>query len=330
MEKAPWQLEWARSLSTVEDLVAERLVRPDEADRLRPVLARYRFRLPRYYAELVDRNDPGCPIRRQAVPSVDELVDPAAFAPDPLGDLAHQPVPRVTHRYRGRALLHLTPNCSMYCRYCFRKSLLNELSGELFAGAFDEAFGYFAKARIEEVILSGGDPFLVPDNTLEQIARRLGTLPHVRRFRVHTRVPVTFPSRVDSGLVAALAAFPRAKAVVTHFNHPKEVTEAAVGAVRRLREAEIVVLNQSVLLAGVNDAAEPLVELSERLFDAGVLPYYLHHPDRARGTSAFDVATAHGLAVHRELRRRLPGYLVPRYVVDLGDGDAKTPVAELS
>jgi KamA family protein len=217
----------------------------------------------------------------------------------------------------------------MYCRYCFRKSLLNELSGELFAGAFDEALAYFRRTPIEEVILSGGDPFLVPDSTVEQIAKALAAIPHVRRLRVHSRVPVTFPVRIDRGLVEALGAFPRAKVVVAHFNHPKEVTEAAMASVRRLRDAGVTVLNQSVLLAGVNDDSETLAELSVRLFDGGVLPYYLHHPDRAAGTSTFDVAITRGLAVHRELRRRLPGYLVPRYVVDLGDGDAKTPVAEL-
>lgn len=335
MEKSAWQMEWSRSLTTVGDLLAEGLVTAEEAGRLGPVLARYKFRLPRYYAGLIDRADPRCPIRRQAIPAVDELFDPmspgatAPFQPDPLNDLAHQPVARVTHRYRGRALLHVTPNCSMYCRYCFRKSLLNELSGELFAGAFDDAIGYFREAPVEEVILSGGDPFLVPDSTVEQLAKALGAIDHVRRLRVHTRVPVTFPARVDAGLLAALARFPRTKVVVAHFNHPKEVTEPALRSVRRFREADVTVLNQSVLLAGVNDDAGVLTELSERLFDGGVVPYYLHHPDRARGTSAFDVATAHGLAVHREMRRRLPGYLVPRYVVDLGDGDAKTPVGEL-
>jgi lysine 2,3-aminomutase len=329
VEKSAWQLEWARSLSTVEDLRDAGLVSAEEAERLRPVLERYRFRLPRYYAALIDRANPSCPIRRQAIPSVNELVDPAAFQPDPLGDLRHQPVARVTHRYRGRALLHVTPNCSMYCRYCFRKTLLNELSGELFSGAFDEALAYFRRGTVEEVILSGGDPLLVPDTTLEQLAKALGAIPQVRRFRVHTRVPVTFPARIDRHLIEALSRFPRTKVVVTHFNHPREVTEASLAAVGTLRDGGVTVLNQSVLLAGVNDDADVLAELSVRLFDGGVVPYYLHHPDRAAGTSAFDVATARGLAVHGELRRRLPGYLVPRYVVDLGDGEAKTPVAEL-
>mgnify|MGYP005853398215 CR=1 FL=1 len=329
MEKSAWQSEWAHSLSTAEDLRDAGLVTADEAERLRPVLARYRFRLPRYYAALIDPSDPACPIRRQAIPTLDELDVSSAWYADPLGDLRHQPAARVTHRYRGRALLHVTPNCSMYCRYCFRKSLLNELSGELFVGAFDEALAYFRRTSIEEVILSGGDPFLVTDRTVEQLAKALDGIPHVRRLRVHTRVPVTFPARIDRRLVDALGRFSRKKVVVTHFNHPREVTPEALASVQMLRAGDVTVLNQSVLLAGVNDDAYVLADLNERLFDGGVVPYYLHHPDRAAGTASFDVAIERGLAVHRELVRRLPGYLVPRYVLDRGDGDAKTPVAEL-
>lgn len=326
-----WERELGRSLRTARDLASWGLIPADELPRYESLLSRYKLWIPRYYASLVDRSDPACPIRRQAVPDPGELAEAGGWLADPLSDLAHRPAPRVTHRYPGRALWHLTSNCSMYCRYCFRKTLLNELGEELFSGDTGEALAHFrAHPEIEEVIFSGGDPFMVRDESLGRAVAALGQIAHLSRVRFHTRVPVTFPMRVTPALGEVLAASLLPVVVVVHFNHPRELTPHSRLALETLRNAGAHLLNQSVLLAGVNDDAATLATLSRELFTSGVLPYYLHHPDRARGTGHFDVPMARGLAIHRELKTALPGYLVPKYVVDIVGEPFKRDVAEVA
>lgn len=313
-----WQSELKHGYRTAEDLGNAGLIPVAQVPRYRQILKTYKFFLPRYYAGLIDPADPQCPIRRQAIPDVAELDDRGLeLLPDPLHDLEHQPAPRLTHRYANRALLHLTPSCSMYCRYCFRKTLLNEGQRDLFGGELEPALVYLAEHReIEEVIFSGGDPLLSSEEALRAVLARLAEMPHLERLRFHSRVPVTLPSRVTPEW-AKLAVSTRLPVVlVTHFNHPREVTAESARAIETLRAAGITVLNQSVLLRGVNDKSAILAALSKALFTNGVLPYYLHHPDPARGTGHFDVPLSEGLAIYDELRTRLAGYLVPRYVRD--------------
>lgn len=314
---AAWRDELRSALRTAEDLVAAGLIPADQIDAYRPVLTRYRFVLPRYYASLIDRTDPKCPIRLQAIPALEELLSETSSSPDPLGDRAHRPVERITHRYRDRVLLHLTPNCSMYCRFCFRKTLLNELSSEFFEGSYETALDYIRQnTSIREVIFSGGDPFLASESSLVQILESLDRIAHVERSRFHTRVPVTLPSRVEPSFVSKITAHSKKTVVVTHFNHPRELTANSRDACSQLRGGGVTLLNQSVLLAGVNDDAAVLESLSEELFSAGVLPYYLHQTDPSEGTGHFRVDPARGIEIYTELRARLSGYLIPRYVVD--------------
>jgi lysine 2,3-aminomutase len=318
MVELEWKEELRHSYRTAQDLVRVGLLREEERMRYEPVLTRYKFLLPRYYARLIDRDDPRCPIRKQAIPDPMELSPFPTLKPDPLNDLEHRPSARLTHRYRNRALLHLTPSCSMYCRHCFRKTLLNEMSSEMFSGSLEDAFSYLEENReIEEVILSGGDPLMANDAMLGLALDRLAALPSLKRLRIHTRVPVTFPIRVTEGLLAAMSSTRFTPVIVTHFNHPRELTSESGEALARFRAKGFHLLNQSVLLQGVNADADCLARLSEGLFERGVLPYYLHHPDRAEGTSHFDLSKEKGLAIHRTLRGRLPGYLVPRYVLDV-------------
>jgi EF-P beta-lysylation protein EpmB len=325
-----WKRELAESFRTADQLFEAGYVTAPERDALAPVLARYQFLLPRYYATLIDRNDPRCPIRAQAIPSVNELDETSGFSPDPLKDLAHHPQRRITHRYPNRLLLHLTPNCSMYCRFCFRKTLLNDLKTALFDGSVAEGVGYIrAHPEVNEVIFSGGDPFLMNAPALAELLDEISTIAHVKRLRFHTRVPVTLPRRIDREFTEALRRAERPLVVVCHFNHPKEITEQSAEAAQRLKAIPVTLLNQTVLLKDVNDQAETLIALSEQLFDIGVLPYYLHHPDRAEGTAYFDVALNRGLDLHRQLKANLPGYLVPRYVVDVVGAPYKTDAAEL-
>lgn len=319
-----WKQQLAQSYRTPEALRNAGLINATEAAALVPVFASYAFRLTPYYAGLIDRGDKMCPIRLQAIPQAQELDQSGAA--DPLGDLSHQPAPRITHRYPNRVLFHLTANCSLYCRYCFRKSLLTPEDQSLFRGTFDEALTYVGEhTEIEEVIFSGGDPLLVPDATLTNLVETLDGIRHVQRIRFHTRVPVTLPQRIDSSLIRALEG-PKPRVIVSHFNHPREVTPEARQALKNL--SPFTRLNQSVLLKGVNASAETLGELSRALFRAGALPYYLHHPDPARGTSHFWVDREEGWKIYSELRRHLSGYLVPRYVVETGDAAFKPLVVE--
>ncbi len=312
---ADWKQELGMALRTAEDLARDGWIAKAQVPQYHALLKRFPLLLTPYYAGLIDRNDPECPIRLQALPRLQELE--AFGTPDPLEDLQHRPAPRVTHRYRNRALLHLTPNCSMVCRYCFRKSLLGEQKADFFEGDVQKGMEYLlATSDIEEVIFSGGDPFLANEALLARTLTQLASASHIRRIRFHTRVPVTLPVRVTEAFAQLLTAYAKPVTVVTHFNHPKELTTQSAQALSYLKRAGVTLLNQSVLLAGVNASATVLKALSEGLFDFGVLPYYLHHPDRAEGTSHFDVSMEAGLGIHEQLRRDLPGYLVPRYVVD--------------
>jgi lysine 2,3-aminomutase len=267
---------------------------------------RFRTLVPRYYLNLIDRNNPHDPIARMALPQSLKLQDSPGQMRDPIGDLAFQVAPRLTHRYPDRALLHITNLCQMYCRFCFRKNLMNEKEPELYAGDFSEAFQYLKKhSEVEELILSGGDPGLLTDAKLGSIIQRIGLeLPQIRRLRFHTRMPVTLPARVTAGLVDALKAAPGVQIIiVSHFNHPKELSADAISALEKLRTSGFLLLNQSVLLKGVNDSAKILRELSTGLGNVGVIPYYLHHCDLVSGGAHFRTSIARGRRIWRELRR---------------------------
>lgn len=323
-----WKAELAAALRTAPQLAAAGWIAPAEVPAYERLLERFPLVLPPYYARLIDRTDPRCPIRLQAIPQLRELEDNENREADPLEDFGHRPAPRITHRYAGRALLHLTPNCSMVCRYCFRKSVLSEGKREFFEGEVAQALDYLRRTPgIAEVIFSGGDPFLANETLLGETLAALGEMAHLKRVRFHSRVPVTLPMRVTPAFARLLTRSGKAASVVCHFNHPREITPEATQALAELRAQNLTVLNQSVLLAGVNDSAETLADLSEKLFAAGALPYYLHQMDPAQGTRAFDVPVERGQEIVRDLRERLPGYLVPRYVVDDPARPFKQPLA---
>jgi EF-P beta-lysylation protein EpmB len=248
------------------------------------------------------------------------------FERDPLGEERVSPVPGLLHKYRGRALLVVTGACAIHCRYCFRR----HFPYAEHAAAWEGALGYLAAdPTVTEVILSGGDPLAVTDERLGALARRLAEIPHLRRLRVHTRLPVVLPERVDEGLLEWLAGTRLAPLLVLHANHPRELDGAVAAAVGRLRGAGVPVLNQAVLLAGINDRVEDLAGLSEGLFEIGVLPYYLHLLDPVAGAAHFEVPLPRGRELVAELARLLPGYLVPRLVREVPGAPAKVPV-ELS
>ena len=272
------------------------------------------------------RGDPCDPLLLQVLPQLAECEEPPGFTDDAVGDLDAVAAHGVLHKYAGRALLIAAGSCAVNCRYCFRRHFpyAEELAA---AHAWREAIDCLAAdASIREVILSGGDPLVLSTQKLTSLTDALRDLPHVIRLRIHSRLPVVLPERIDDAFCAWLSALPLQHAVVIHANHPNELDASVGTACARLQRAGSIVLNQSVLLRGVNDDAGALADLSERLFAFGVLPYYLHQLDRVRGAAHFEVSDARARELLEALRARLPGYLVPRLVREVRGERAKLPL----
>jgi EF-P beta-lysylation protein EpmB len=273
------------------------------------------------------KGDPDDPLLRQVLPVHHELQDAPGFAEDAVGDLTAVRPGGILHKYRGRALLIVTGACAVHCRYCFRRHFpYNEHSAarDAWRGALD-ALG--SDTSIDEVILSGGDPLTLSDRRLAGLTQALDAIPHLKRLRIHTRLPVVLPERVDDALLAWLMHGRLRRIVVIHANHARELDASVERACRRLLDTGITLLNQSVLLRGINEDAGVLATLSERLFECGVMPYYLHQLDRVRGTAHFEVDEATAVGIMRDLAGRLPGYLVPRLVREEAGRPYKLPVA---
>lgn len=323
--RSSWQAELAAAITDPAELLAALALDPALLPAARSAAAGFRLRVPWSYVRRMRRGDLHDPLLRQVLPVGAELAEVPGFVADPLGERAANRVPGLLHKYRGRALLVTTGACAVHCRYCFRREFpyAEQVSGE---GRWDAAIAAIAADRsIEEVILSGGDPLVLSNARLGALTAQLATIGHVRRVRVHTRTPVVLPSRVDDGLVQWLASL-RRPVVVVHVNHAQEIDAELAAAFARLRAAGATVLNQSVLLAGVNDSAGALVALSTALHDAGVLPYYLHLLDRVHGAAHFDVPAERARALMRDIGARLPGYLVPKLVREEAGAPGKTPV----
>lgn len=300
---------------------------PDERAAAGEAAARHKVRIPKPYLDLIDWDDPADPIRLQVIPSSAELAEEDGELADPIADHDFSPAPRLTHRHADRVLLFPTYQCAVYCRFCFRKESLTAIGRGYAREALEQAYAYIeARPEIREVILTGGDPLSLPDKALAEIRARIEQIAHVRLLRIHTRVPVVLPSRVTERLVQALEGRLMVT-VVTHFNHPREITPATELACRTLRRGGFVLLNQSVLLKGVNDSVEVLEELCrELMYRLGVKPYYLHHGDLARGMAHRRTTIAEGQALASALRARLSGICNPLYVIDLPEGGGKVPL----
>jgi L-lysine 2,3-aminomutase len=284
-----------------------------------PVLA------PRGFVALMARGDLDDPLLRQVVPLGDESIQHSGFVADPLGETGCAPTAGLLRKYHGRALLVATGACAVHCRYCFRRHFPY---GDLPRGRrwwSDALSELAADVDLRELILSGGDPLTLPDAQLEALAADAAAVPHLERLRIHSRLPVVLPERVDDALLAWLGATRLKPVMVIHANHPNELSPSVASACLRLRDAGVTVLNQSVLLRGVNDEADALVALSERLFACGVMPYYLHALDQVAGSRHFLVDDVHSAELMRLVAARLPGYLVPRWVREV-PGEANKSV----
>jgi lysine 2,3-aminomutase len=277
---------------------------------------------------LIDLADPNDPIARQFLPDIAELIETAEERFDPIGDLGHEPVPGVVHRHPDRVLFKAVSRCPVYCRFCFRREMVGPgKAPNLTAEDMERAFAYIGShPEIEEVILTGGDPFVLSVRRAGEIAARLAAMPHVKIIRWHTRVPMVDPDRVNDDFIAALMAPGATSWVAIHANHPKEFSPAACAALARLVDAGIPLVSQSVLLKGINDDLATLADLMRAFLANRIKPYYLHHPDLARGTSHFRVGIDEGLALIRALRARLSGLAQPTYVLDIPGGFGKIPL----
>lgn len=297
-------------------------------DLLPPDDAGFPLRVPRGFVARMRQGDPDDPLLLQILPRLAEHAQVPGYSVDAVGDMASRASHGVLHKYDGRALLIASGSCAVNCRYCFRRHF--PYGDEIAAAAqWREALEHVAAdTSIRELILSGGDPLSLATHKLEELTRGLAALPHVIRLRIHTRLPVVLPERVDDAFVAWLSALPLQKVVVLHANHANEFDASVDAACARLRDAGATLLNQSVLLAGVNDDADTLAAMCERSFAAGVLPYYLHQLDKVTGAAHFEVSDARALDLVDALRARLPGYLVPKLVRELPGDPSKRPVAD--
>ena len=288
-----WQRELSRAITDPAQLLAELDLDPALAAPARTASNVFALRVTRSYLARMRRGDVDDPLLRQVLPLAAELIESPGFGSDPLQEHAATRAPNLLQKYPNRALLITTQACAIHCRYCFRREYpyAEQREAEEGAGRWSAALDVIANdTSIEEVILSGGDPLSLSDARLARLTDAIADMPHVQRIRVHTRQPIVLPSRVDAGLLAWLGSVRRPVVFVLHTNHANEIDDEVRAACAKLRAAGATLLNQSVLLRGVNDDVDTLAQLSRALMDAGVVPYYLHLPDRVRGTAHFDVA----------------------------------------
>lgn len=308
-----WQQQLAEAISSVDELC--HLLKLNSTTL--PQLAEFRdfpLRVPRSFATRMQPGTPDDPLLKQVLPLADEYLLSPGFSNDPVGDLSASVDAGVLHKYQSRVLLIATGGCAIHCRYCFRRHFpYGEL--QLSTQKQQQALDYIAaNPAINEVILSGGDPMLLNDDKLTNLLTAVARIPHVRRLRIHSRIPIVLPARITMELVEKLQRLSKPLLVVIHANHANEINEEVSGMLKRLRDAGITLMNQSVLLRGVNDSSQALIDLSERLYSCGVLPYYLHLLDKTSGTAHFDVSMDHATLIFKQIQQHLPGYLIPKLV----------------
>jgi lysine 2,3-aminomutase len=316
------------TLRTSQDLADAGLIRRGDVEALADVAARYAVAITPAMAALIDAADPHDPIARQFVPDAAELATRAEERADPIGDDAHSPVAGIVHRYPDRVLLKLVHVCAVYCRFCFRRTMVGPGKRQMLSpGEVAAALDYIrARPQIWEVILTGGDPLVLSPRRLRAVVRAIAAIPHVKIVRLHTRVPAVDPARITPELTRALRAPGAATYVVLHANHPRELTQRAREACGRLIDAGIPMLSQSVLLRGVNDNVTTLTALMRAFVECRIKPYYLHHADLAPGTAHLRTTLADGQALMRELQGSVSGLAQPAYVLDIPGGHGKAPV----
>ena len=322
-----WQALWRDAVRDPRELLGLDALGAGISD---AAAAQFPLRVPRRFVARMRPGGPRHPLLRQVLPVLDEERIVPGFGLDAVGDEAARRGGGVIHKYNGRALLIATGSCAVHCRYCFRRHYPYAEDTAASSGWRDAAQLIAGDSSIHEVILSGGDPLSLADHKLAELTDALRGITHIRRLRIHTRLPIVLPERVDAGLLAWLRSLPWPVTVVVHANHANEFDATVDAAMAALRGIGATVLNQAVLLRGVNDSVDALADLCERGHIAGVIPYYLHQLDRVAGASHFEIDDTQALALHRALAARLPGYLVPRLVREIAGEPGKTPLQAIN
>lgn len=321
-----WRWQVANRIETVGQLMRYMPLTLDEVDGVKKCLQSLRMAITPYYLSLIDESDPNDPIRKQAIPTAMELIQSEGELADPLHEDGDSPVPGLTHRYPDRVLLLVTDQCSMYCRHCTRRRFAGQNDKPLPMTQIDRAIDYIAQTPIvRDVLISGGDPFLLSDEKLEHIIKRLRSIPHVEIVRLGSRTPVVMPQRITPELVNMLKKY-HPIWINTHFNHPDEITEESKRACALIADAGIPLGNQSVLLRGVNDCVHVMKKLVHELVKIRVRPYYIYQCDLSVGLQHFRTSVSKGLEIMEGLRGHTSGFCVPTYVIDAPGGGGKIPV----
>ena len=321
-----WQEQLRGVITSAEQLLSLLELKPRDVGFSAAACADFSLKVPVAFARRMQAGNPRDPLLLQVLSRAEELLETAGYSRDPVGETGEaNPGRGIIHKYHGRVLLLVTGACAVNCRYCFRRHF-PYTDNQNSRSEWRDALAYLAAdASIEEVILSGGDPLLAGDRYLAELVAQIAAIGHVRRLRIHTRLPVVIPDRVTGGLINAICHPQLQTIVVIHCNHANELDHEVDRALARLSKEGITLLNQAVLLADINDSEEALCQLSERLFSAGVLPYYLHLLDKVQGAAHFDVPEHRGGQLISAISARLPGYLVPRLVREVAGAPAKTP-----
>ncbi len=320
--QATWQHELSDVITQIEQLAHALELPPSALAAGEQARAEFALRVPKSFVARMQKKDPNDPLLLQVLPQAVEMLDKVGFVSDPVGDLQANPTPGLLHKYHGRVLLTLAGSCAINCRYCFRRHF--PYAENTPDQHWKRALDYIKKdSSIEEVILSGGDPLLVKDVQLAKLSDKLEEIPHLKRLRIHTRLPIVIPSRITSELTALLKKSRLNPVIVVHSNHANEINQAVIDAMKMCRDANITLLNQAVLLKNVNDNVDALAALSEALFNAGIMPYYLHLLDKVKGAAHFDTQPIKAQDLMQALSAKLPGYLVPKLVREVAGMPAK-------
>jgi len=322
-----WRWQLKNRITTLEGISELIRLSRREEEGIKKARARLAMAITPYFLSLIDPEDPKCPIRKQAVPRLDEFSLSPCEMDDPCGEDTHSPVEGLVHRYPDRALLIVTDSCAMYCRYCTRKRMVGAEAPPMSSERFEEAYRYIkGKESIRDVLISGGDPLIMKTAVLESYLKRLRSIPHLEMIRIGTRIPVTLPMRVDRELVEMLRKY-HPLYLSIHFSHPREITPEVAEACTRLADAGIPLGSQTVLLKGVNDSPAVMKSLMHALLKIRVRPYYIYQCDMAMGTGHFRTPVSVGINIMEELRGHTTGYAVPTFVVDAPGGGGKIPVS---
>ena len=320
-----WQKELARAFSTPESLLEYLGIDPQKYQEHFCARGLFPMRVPRPFVDLMEHGKWDDPLLQQVIPRSQEFENPEGFISDPLEEQNNN-TPGILHKYLNRALLIVKGGCAVNCRYCFRRHFPYQ-ENAVNKKKWLTVINYIENdPALDEIIFSGGDPLMAKDSQLAWLAEQVSNIPHIKRIRIHTRLPVVIPQRINAEFMDWFTALKQQKIIVLHINHANEISAELKQRCLSLKQAGVTLLNQSVLLRGINDSANAQISLNEAVFDAGIMPYYLHMLDKVKGASHFDVDEGEARAIMAELIKRQPGFLVPKLVREIGGQPGKTPI----